>query len=598
MKKLILLSFLCVLGCSPRSRYADNGDEQKEAGPDDKKLVEFDLSEGVSEASASAFIQLPATRTYTGLVRALERTIDAPTTAGVFVKLGNPSIDFARATEIGGLLARVRGKRLPVVCHAHDYANSAALLALRGCSSIWLSAAGSVDTVGLAAELVHLKGLLDRVKVHADILHVGTYKSGAEPLTREEPSPATIESLTSTLGSIRQSWLDLADQGRPGKGIREKLEAGPYTPQRAKAAGLVDHIGFESEAKDHARKAAKTPFQEEAFGPRAGSGSGLDIAELVRILSGADKGTGGRPRIAVVPAEGAIGMEAGGPLDSGGISAKALGKTLRRLRKDDSVKAIVLRIDSPGGSPLASDLVWHELMELRKKKPVVASVGSMAASGGYYIACAAQKVIAEPSSIVGSIGVFGGKIVIGPALRELGVNTFTVPASPAPGAAERAAYLSPFLPWDDATRGRVQENMESIYDLFIARVAEARKMPAETVRTHAEGRIWSGVQGKERGLVDELGGLARSLEVVRKLGDLPSDTPVTVEGQREGLLEMLLVGESADESRIRAALARLEQERALLKELPVSVRASVSALAPLANGEHVVAALPLALTLR
>lgn len=594
---IAFLALLLLCACTPRPRYS-NGEERREPGPEDKRLLEIDLTSGVPEGASTGLFQLPATQTYTGLVRAIERGLASKTTAGFYVKLGTQTLDFTRAAEIGALLARARDRRLPVVCHAHGYGNATSLLLLRGCSSIWLSAAGSVDTVGIAAELVHLRGLLDRLKVQADILAMGRYKSGAEPLTREEPSEATLEALRSTLASIRQSWLDTAERGRPGKRLRDKLEQGPYTPEEAKAAGLIDKIGFESEALKEARELAKTEYSEVAFGQRARSGDGIDIGQLIQILAGAGDGAAGRPRIVVVPAEGAIGMDAGGPFDSGGISAKALNRTLQRLRRDDTVKAVVLRIDSPGGSPLASDLVWHELMELRKKKPVVASVGSMAASGGYYIACAAQKVVAEPTSIVGSIGVFGGKVVLGPALREVGITHFAVPASPQPGAAERAGYLSPFLPWDDATRERVQAHMQSIYDLFVARVAHARKMPVDRVRANAEGRIWSGAQGKERGLVDELGGLARALEIVRQLGGLPSDTPVSVEGQRESLLELLLVGENAEESEVRAALQRLQQRRQWLAELPESLRAHAGALLPLATGERVVTALPFALTLR
>jgi protease-4 len=193
--------------------------------------------------------------------------------------------------------------------------------------------------------------------------------------------------------------------------------------------------------------------------------------------------------VAVIPAQGAIAMESGGAFESGGITAKALTKTLRRLKKDESVKAVVLRIDSPGGSALASDLLWHELRELKKVKPLVVSVGGMAASGGYYMACAADRIIAEPTSIVGSIGVFGGKIVLSSALEEVGVHTETFPASPEPGAAARAAAQSPFSAWDDATRERIRAEMQSVYDLFITRVSDSRKMPREKVEEHAQGRI-------------------------------------------------------------------------------------------------------------
>lgn len=600
MIRSALLPLLALaLACTGRPRYFNAQDgEGKPPGTRDKRLLEIDLSSGVQDGAAVGFFQLPASRTYPGLIRAIERALDDETTAGVYLRLGTQSLGFARSGELGQLFARFKRKKLPVVCHAHDYDNASAGLVLRGCSRIWLSEAGSMDTVGIAAELIHVKGLLDRLKVGAEILSVGKYKSGAEPLTREEPSEATRESLSATLASLRQSWLDGAEQERPGHGLREKLENGPYSPEEAKGAGLVDAVGFESDARAEARRLSKTSFYATAFGPRSSAKDGLNVAKLIRIITGGDDGSEGRPRVAVVTAEGAIGMDSGGPLSSGGITAKSLNKTLRRLRDDSTIKAVVLRIDSPGGSPLASDLIWHEMMELGKKKPLIASVGAMAASGGYYIACAAQKLVAEPTSIVGSIGVFGGKLIIGPALKEIGVNAFIVSANPAPGAAERAAYLSPFTPWDDATQGRVEANMQSIYDLFVARVAKARKMSPELVHTHAQGRIWSGVQGKERGLVDELGGLSRALDLARQQAGLPRDAPVSVEGQRESLLELLLLGEDASEEEIRLALSRLEKNRALLSSLPAGLRVYVDAVSSLASGESVVAALPFALTLR
>jgi protease-4 len=297
--------------------------------------------------------------------------------------------------------------------------------------------------------------------------------------------------------------------------------------------------------------------------------------------------------------QGAISTQAGGVLSSDGITSNAMVKTLRKLGKNDAVKAIVIRIDSPGGSPLASDLIWHELMELRKKKTVVASVGGMAASGGYYIAAGAQRIFAEPGSIVGSIGVFGGKLVLGPALKEVGVNAFTFAANPAPGAGERAAYLSPLVPWNEPMRERVRSMMQGIYDLFVARVAEGRKMPVEKVLASAEGRIWSGTQGLSRGLVDELGGLGAAVTAAKKLAKLDAKAPVTVSGAAEGLLEMLALDEGADEAKVAAALARLDARRGLLLDaLPAELRPFAAALGPLLAGETVVAAMPFAVTVR
>jgi protease-4 len=259
---------------------------------------------------------------------------------------------------------------------------------------------------------------------------------------------------------------------------------------------------------------------------------------------------------------------------------------------------VVLRIDSPGGSALASDLIWYELRELGKKKPLIASVGAMAASGGYYLAAAAKQIFAERTSIVGSIGVFGGKVVINDAIEKYGVNSFTLAASDEPGADTRAAYMSALTPWDDATRDRVRKSMEAIYELFLDRVSQGRGLPVDRIKPHAQGRIWSGEHGKERGLVDRIGGLADAIHLARELGELDERAPVVVEGGAESLFQSLLLGEDASEAEISAAVQRVQAQRTLWQTVPVELRAFVGACAPLAQGETTVAAMPYAVLVR
>jgi protease-4 len=187
--------------------------------------------------------------------------------------------------------------------------------------------------------------------------------------------------------------------------------------------------------------------------------------------------------------------------------------------------------------------------------------------------------------------------VFGPALHEIGVDSFLIPANPDPEKSDRAAYLSPFRLWDEPTRERVRAHMQGIYDLFIQRIVTGRNMQADAVRAAAEGRIYSGTQGKELGLVDEIGGLARAIDAARKLAKLDSDIPVSVEGPREGLLDRLLLGESASENEVRAALLRFEEQRALLRGLPKALRVHASSLSPLLTGESTLVALPVGITL-
>jgi protease IV len=592
---LWLLPLLAAISCHGRPR--SGGGSGSGAPTLDKTVAEFDLTAGVPESIGGGLFQPPASRTYVALARAVERLIDDPDTGGAFVKLGGASLDWAQTEELGALFEKARKKGKPVVCHAHVLSNSSAAFALRGCSRTWLSPAGEADTVGIAAQIMYMRGLFDKLKVGVDFLHVGKFKSGVEPFTREGPSDPARESLTETLRAIREGWLDQATQAGKPASVRAALEHGPWSPNEAREQGLIDAVGFESDALIEAKKLSKAERVKGSYGGRAGGSQGPDIAEILRVISGGDESATSRPHIAVVPAEGSIAMEAGGPLESGGITARAITKTLRRLKNDDTVKAVVLRIDSPGGSALASDLIWHELRELKKKKPLVVSVGGMAASGGYYMACAADRIIAEPTSIVGSIGVFGGKIVLSGALEELGVHTETFPASPEPGAGTRAAAQSPFSTWDDPTRERIRAGMQSVYDLFITRVADSRKMPREKVEEHAQGRIWSGKQGLERGLVDQLGGVTDAIRHARKLAELPEDAPVTVEGDQDSLLDMLFVSDDANEEQVKQAIVAYRARSLVIRELPPSLRSYASALGPLAAGERVVAALPFGISL-
>lgn len=562
-------------------------------------VVEFDLSRGlVEDAAQLGFFQRATAPTLPALIESVRRVKNDRRTKGVFVRLGTADFNWAHAEEVGALFGSLRGER-PVVCHAHGYSNSSLWLALSACDRLWLSPAGEVGTVGIAGQMVYLKGLLDRLKVRADFLHMGRYKSAAETLTREGPSEEAKEALLAVLRSIRGTWLEGVSKARPDERVKHAVEHGPWSPEGALQQGLVDQIGYESEARDDAKSRAGVTEVSTAFGVEARRDAAQDLVQLVRLLSGAERRSVGE-RVVVLPAEGSIDMSSGGPFSEGGIAAKSLTRVLRRLREDRGVKAVVLRIESPGGSALASDLLWHELMLLREKKTLVASLASVAASGGYYLASAAHKIVAQPTSIIGSIGVVGGKIVLGDAFAEVGVTGVTFAASDEPGAETRAAYLSALTLWDEPTRARVQEQMQSVYELFLSRVSAGRGMPVDAVRAVAEGRIWSGLHGKEHRLIDELGGLDRAIELAKQEAALDPDIDVEVEGAPEGLLDLLEIDEtSADEATIRAALARLRAAAAHspLAELPAPLRRFAASVAPLLAGEHVLTTMPYAVSI-
>ncbi len=595
----LALSGLFVSACKGRPQ---NLSKKSQGSSSESAVVAIvNLTRGAPEdPGGGGLFAAPTNQTFVSLIRSLVRIEKDEHVASVFVKLRSQPYSFSQSREIGEHLARIKKVKGAVVCHTHDVSNSTFWLLSRGCTDIWLSAAGSVGTVGIGAELSYLKGAFDKFGIQADMMAMGKYKSGGEALTRTGPTEASLGNLQNTLFELRSQWLQGISEGHKEGEVRKKLaEDGPYSPQRALELGLVDHVGFEDEAFSSAKKAGKTENIESFFGG-APSSKESPAAEMIRMLAGAKKGK----RISVVPAVGSITMAAGGPLGGGaGITAAAMTRTLRRLRKDTDVLAVVMRMDSPGGSPLASDLIWREMMLMRKVKPIVVSIGGMSASGGYYIASGASKIVASPTAIVGSIGVFGGKIVLGGALKKLGVTHYQVAASPEVGAAARATHLSPLSPWDEATRERVRQSMRRIYDLFVERVAEGRAMDTKRVYATAEGEIFLATEGKKRGLIDDLGGIEKSLAWARKLADLPDDISIVVEGGAETLLESLFLGPEPEAREVEAALVRFEQKRAeaiahwALGDALGQLLPFQAATAPLFAGESVVAALPYSLKL-
>jgi protease-4 len=563
-------------------------------GKGKRQAVQLDLTRGAPEQSNDGgLLGLPNARNYAALIEALAAIRASDSIKGVLVRLGANGFDWARSEELGRLLGQLRGADRKVVCHAHSLSNATLLLVLQGCDKIWLSPAGDVDAVGIAGQALYFKDLLARFKVQAQFLHVGRYKSASEVVTEGGPSDAAREAMRSVLGSIRNSWLEGVAKARPAPEFKTAAEQGPYDAEGARNIGLVDAIGYESEAENDLKSLVGADKVETTFGLLKRRDAAKEVLDLIEHLVGV---AGTAPRdahVALVIASGSINMESGGMFGDEGITFRSLAKTIRRLTEDDSVKAVVLRLNSPGGSALASDLLWHELKRLKERKPLIASVGEMAASGGYYMASATQQIFAERTSIVGSIGVVGGKLVLSEALREYGVNTHTFAASDEPGAAERATYMSALTPWDDATKARVQQQMESIYQLFLSRVSEGRGVPVEAIKQIAEGRIWSGEQGLQNKLVDTIGGLDDAIARARELGDLKKDAAVEVEGAGDTLLDLLSLDENADEEDIRAAIRRLQaQAPSPLAQLSPQIRPFLAMLQPMLRGENVLAILP------
>jgi protease-4 len=511
--------------------YYDEPKQSPGVRADQPHHVIVEIAGGVAELESFSFFgggQAIKMRTLTG--RLHELAADA-NVKSILLRFGDLGVSMAQAEELRATLASVRTAGKPVHCFVDGSAN-AGYFVLSACDSITLTPTGEVVITGPAVQPLYLKGLLDKLGVEADFLHVGAFKGAAEPLTRTAPSPEMRATYDAILDGAYKSLVDGIAAGR--KLDRAKVIAlvdeAMFTDARAKQAGLVDEI-LTWEAWRDARTAGGAWKKITIEKPRA-----QDLSALMDLLGATPRKRISEPHVALLYAVGNVvdGKGGNGALGaSQEIAPRRLGPALRAVADDDSVKAIVLRVDSGGGSALASETIWHAVHYAKSKKPVVVSMGSMAASGGYYISAGADAIWAQPDTLTGSIGVVGGKIVLGGALEKFGVTTVEI------ARGKRAGLMNAMRKWTTDERATIEASMKAVYGQFVARVAEGRKLTVDQVEAIAQGRVWIGADAKAKGLVDQLGGLDDALADARKRASLPDDSPVDVYPPDPTLLDFL-----------------------------------------------------------
>ncbi len=518
-------------GCRGRPRSWDVPIESEQPREGAAVVLEFDLGTGAPETAKGGLLNIPSKYTFDNLVAALHLAERRQQVKGVLVSFGVAPMGWARAHELGETLALFRKKGVPVSCHADAWDNSSYAAAARGCDVIAMSPAGEVEATGPSATLPYARELLeDKLKAQVDILQVGKFKGAAEPLTRDGPSEEYRKSIDQALSAIARSY----HQALAERGVEALIGTGPYMGQEAIDKKLVDVLQDRRQARLALRKKVGDVPVDLVFGPGTEGAPKLGLIEILRLLSQGPRDASSRPHVRLVRLHGEIVLASEGGLlgGSSGIVVRKVVERMRVIAADDRAKVVVLRIDSPGGSALGSDLAWLAVKELRDKKPVVISVGEMAASGGYYIASAGSRIFAEPESIVGSIGVVGGKIAFSGTLAMVGIHTASF------GDPRAAKLGSVTEPWDPDTRARLLEAMKGIYALFLDRIAEGRGKKRETFEGAAEGRVFGGQQAKDLGLVDEIGGLGDALTYAKKTGGLEEAAPVVVD-EAAGFFEIL-----------------------------------------------------------
>ena len=373
-------------------------------------------------------------------------------------------------------------------------------------NTVYINPIGELDFKGLSSEVLFFKDFEEKSGLKMEVIRHGKYKSAVEPFLENEMSPANREQILALLNSVWNSMVtDISISRSVSVSQLNTIANGllARTPEMAKAQKLVDVIAYEDDYHNAIKKVLKVDSDEDY--------NKIDIKDYAENRAQTPKENTSKDKIAIIYAQGEIGNGEG---DLNIIGEGSMRRSLQEARKNENIKAIVLRIDSPGGNALTSDLIWREIELTKKVKPVVVSMGNYAASGGYYLACNADKIFAEANTITGSIGVFGTLPNFSKLIDRVGIHVEQV------NTHENAAEYSVFKPIDEKFRIVTQESVERIYNTFLNRVAEGRKMTFAQVDAIAQGRVWSGSEAMKVGLVDEIGGMDAALKEAAKLAKI------------------------------------------------------------------------------
>ncbi|MDH3216651.1 MAG: signal peptide peptidase SppA [Candidatus Krumholzibacteria bacterium] len=461
---------------------------------------------------------------------------------GVILKISaNNTLSGASTEEIRGAIKKVRDSGKKVYAFSDDL-NRRALFLASACDSIFMPVTGNVFFAGAGGTLMYFRGLLDKLDIHPNIHKIEDYKSAAESVLRDDMSPEAREMYTWLLEDLWDTAMQAIseDRGVAAEQLAAMMEHALFTAEQARAAGLIDDIRY----------------WDEVDSLLGGDGDGklrtVTQSEYAEVEPGS-LGLKGKKKIAVVHAFGLIGGRHSrvDPMLGIVMGHETLAEELRRVGKDDDVAAVVFRVSSNGGEALTSDLIGHEVEVLSRKKPVVASMVDAAASGGYDISYRATKIVADPMTITGSIGSINGKFNVAGMYNKLGITFDRV------SKGSNAFIWSEFQDFTDEQRRRVEENHWDGFNIWLEDISDKRGIAMAELEELAMGRVWTGRQAVENGLVDEIGGLDRAIELAKELADLPTDENVTVVHypKKKGVLEMIMGG-GAPKSAMRWMLYR------------------------------------------
>jgi len=466
----------------------------------------------------------PSLRT---LVESLDRAARDPKVSAVVVRVSTlPDAGWGRVQELRDAVSRFRKSGKPAYAHLEFCGNKEYYLAT-ACSKIYALPTAILDVSGLSAEVTFFRHGLDKLGVEAQFEGVGKYKNAPNQFTESSFTQPHREQMEALVDSLFTQYLSgiAAGRGKTVEEVKALVDEGPYDAQEALRAGLVDELLYQDQLEARLKEADKvTPSRYV----KAARGFSFD----------------GRPKIALIYAVGEIvtGESQGGAFGGSMAGSDTVAGALRQAREDDAVKAVIFRVDSPGGFGPAADAIWRQVALARKSKPVVVSMGDYAASGGYYVAMAGDVIVAEPGTLTGSIGVFSGKFNLRGLYDKLGITKEIL------SRGRNAAIYSEYRPWSPEERAKVRAMNASFYEEFVKKAAEGRKTSFKELDAVAQGRVWTGADALDHGLVDRLGGMDTALAVAKEKAGIARDREVNlvVLPERKGLFETILERQEED----------------------------------------------------
>ena len=473
-------------------------------------------------------------------------------------------IGWGKMQEIRDEILQFKKSGKPIISYLRSPSGREYYLA-SATDQIYLAPEDSLDLKGLRVEGVYLKNTLDKVGVKADVIHAGKYKDAGDIFTQTSMSPETSEVLNQVLDQYYANLIETVAQGRKKQpdAARAIIDQGPYTADEARANGLVDALGYEDQVVQNMESRLK---QNE-----------LKLVPIKSYLKALPASSGAVRRIALVVGDGEITRGSGNPnSDEQGITDTAMIKLLKQAENDSSIRGVILRVNSPGGDGMASDDILHEAKNLSKKKPLVISMSDVAASGGYFISVTGDPIVAYPNTLTGSIGVLFVRFNIHGLYDKVGMGKQVL---------KRGRYAdidSEYVPLSDDEREKISGQVDAFYKSFVSRVADGRKKSFDQIEPISQGRVWLGSQAKQNGLVDELGGLDRAVELIRKRANIaPTDQIALVPYPGKRSLLDLLLSRSDDSAALETKIERMLGSfpvRALsrggfMKIMPYTVRA-------------------------